>query len=90
MLDFITQPPAVMPNLSPNSVLVPLSVYVFPEQKAFLLSLTRGRARSLSHVVRDVLAKAQLRQEHPSLDFSDCHSNQGSESVHDGEPAECW
>ena len=66
-----------MPSLSPNSVLVPLTVYVYPEQKAFIVSKTRGRAYSQSDVVRDILRDAQVKDKFPSLDFNrDCHANQ--------------
>lgn len=68
-----------MPSLSPNSVLVPLSVYVYPEQKEFLQNRTRGRAYSLSDVVRDLIRDAQVKEQFPSLAFDrDCHANQGS------------
>ena len=59
--------PFFMPVLSPNSELVPLSVYVFPEQKEYLLSLTRGRAYSMAHVVRDMIRDHQVQHEFPSL-----------------------
>jgi hypothetical protein len=58
-----------MPVLSPNSELVPLSVYVYPEQKEYLLSLTRGRAYSMSNVVRDMIRDRQVQHEFPSLDI---------------------
>jgi hypothetical protein len=68
-----------MPSLSPNSELVPLWVYVFPEQKEFLQNKTRGRAYSLSNVVRDLIRDSQVKEEFPSLDLNrDCHANQGS------------
>lgn len=57
-----------MPVLSPNSELVPLSVYVYPEQKAYLQSLTRGRAYSMSNVVRDMIRDRQVQHEFPLLD----------------------
>ena len=56
-----------MPVLSLNSELVPLSVYVYPEQKAYLLSLTRGRAYSMANVVRDMIRDHQVQHEFPSL-----------------------
>lgn len=60
--------PFFMPVLSPNSELVPLSVYVYPEQKEFLLSQARGRAYSMSNVVRDMIRDRQVQHEFPSLD----------------------
>lgn len=55
------------PVLSPNSELVPLSVYVYPEQKAYLEALSRGRAYSVANVVRDMIRDHQAQYKSPSL-----------------------